>query len=606
MGNVQRRVEQSKRRLWTNRWLAAITLAVAIALGVWAIATLVERLFVVGIPVWMAGGVLAAVALLAGTAVALARPVKPLEAAVAVDRAAGLRERLSSALALSSGDDPFVRATIQDAEKSAANIHVPTHIKYQKPPALGWTIGLAVIAFGLAWLFPTLNLLASEDDEDRQPDVELVQQTQEEKRLVEERLEKQKKKIRELAENNPDLKNVDLGLESLEIPDAPALKPEDIRKEAVKQLNKMSEKLAAQRDEDKQALLENMKRMLANLKSDDGRSDGAKLNEALRKGDMKAARQVLEKINKDIEESDKSNQTAEQKKQAAELQKKIEEVAKQMQQLDNKQQMRKELQNKGGMSKEQAQQMLEQLAKMDPKEAAKQLQEQLQKQGMDKKQAQQMAQKISQQMKAQDKLQELAQSLGQCAQQMKQQQQGGQQSDNQQGSQGGGENSSQAMADAMNQLSQMEMSEQMMNDLESQLAELNSMKDDLTSGNQGGGQDQYNPDAARAGQGGSQIGTQGPQAGLGYGSKIGEERVAHSYKTEKANTRVQDGEIIAQVLVDGPQKKGESTAEVREAVASSVRDLQDAVERGRVPRQYHNVTRKYFEALAGLARENEE
>ena len=57
-----------------------------------------------------------------------------------------------------------------------------------------------------------------------------------------------------------------------------------------------------------------------------------------------------------------------------------------------------------------------------------------------------------------------------------------------------------------------------------------------------------------------------------------------------------------QMLVDGPQIKGQANAELREAVGAATRDAQDAIDRDQVPRQYQSAVQKYFEQLAGLLR----
>ena len=138
------------------------------------------------------------------------------------------------------------------------------------------------------------------------------------------------------------------------------------------------------------------------------------------------------------------------------------------------------------------------------------------------------------------------------------------------------------------------MAEQMMNELEAQLAELEDLKAGVCQGD-GMGLGEGDP---------NNIGQQGPRAGYGYGSRIGKKRGAHQYKAVKAKTRTQGGQIIGQMLIDGPQVKGEATAEVTEAVNSAVRDAEDAVEREEIPRQYQRVVQLYFERLAGLMSNN--
>jgi hypothetical protein len=146
-----------------------------------------------------------------------------------------------------------------------------------------------------------------------------------------------------------------------------------------------------------------------------------------------------------------------------------------------------------------------------------------------------------------------------------------------------------AMADATDQMSELEMTEQMMNELEAQLAELDDLKAGVCEG--GMGKRPFDP---------NQVGRPGPNWGLGYGPSGEKKRGAHQYKATKAKTRARGGQIIGQMLIDGPQIKGEANADVADAVSSAVRDAEDAVEREEVPRQYQRVVQSYFERLAGL------
>ena len=65
-------------------------------------------------------------------------------------------------------------------------------------------------------------------------------------------------------------------------------------------------------------------------------------------------------------------------------------------------------------------------------------------------------------------------------------------------------------------------------------------------------------------------------------------------------------EILQGVKRDGPQVRGEASAEALTAAAAQVRDALDAIEREEVPRQYRKVLQEYFERLAGLVRAKQE
>ena len=67
--------------------------------------------------------------------------------------------------------------------------------------------------------------------------------------------------------------------------------------------------------------------------------------------------------------------------------------------------------------------------------------------------------------------------------------------------------------------------------------------------------------------------------------------------------RYQSGTIIGQLLIDGPQVKGQVSKDVVGAALSQIRDAQDAVERQEIPRQYEKVAKEYFGRLTGVLRE---
>jgi hypothetical protein len=204
---------------------------------------------------------------------------------------------------------------------------------------------------------------------------------------------------------------------------------------------------------------------------------------------------------------------------------------------------------------------------------------------MSEKDIKQLAEKLAARQQAMQQCQGLGKCMAQAAQAL--------QKAGQAGGAGAAEASA-ALAEAMGQLSDMEMAEQMMNDLQAQLAELRNLREGVCKGG-----------FCRkpGGQVSDQIGNQGPNEGLGYGSRIGKEKGAHDFRPDKVRSPQHAGEIIGQMLIDGPQTRGEASAEARDTVNSAVRDASDAIERQDVPRQYERVLRLYFESLAGLVQE---
>ncbi len=619
MSNVEHSIRQARTRLALNRALVHLAWVVTLVSGAWTLYWVAERVFAMGTPAWMAGGAAIGLALLMTAMLSAVRRVELLAAAVTLDQAAGLKERLSTALVFARSGDAFAVAARRDAERTAGAISVRAHVPLCAPrqwPLAAVTVALAV---GVTLFLPPLHLFASSPEETSKSDAERAA-IERERINIAAALEEQKEKIRALVESNPAATDVARDVEKLALPQAPAEKPDDVRREAVKELESLANKLADLKNSDREDVHKQLKRMLAGLEAAPSASENEKLASALSQGDFAAAKQALDEMRKVLEAAAKSDDP-EAKRQAAEARKKLESISRQISQAAGAQQMQKELENKAGMSAEQAREMLEQLSKMDPDQLKKELdalKKRLASKGLSKEQVEKLAQKLANNKEAMKQAQKLADALKKAAQgnpkpdSGESQAQKGQPSQGQKGQQaqqggqgqpeqGGepGESSAESgegvLAEAQEQLDELEMAEQQLNDLEARMAELENLKDDIAAGNCQG------PEGDR-----NRIGQQGPKAGLGEGARIGAEPTPHQYKVEKAKSRMQRGKIIGQTLVGGEQVKGRAEAVVGETVAAALRDAAEAIDREELPRQYESAQRQYFDRLAGLANRNKE
>jgi hypothetical protein len=555
-----------------------------IASGTWALVLLVERLFALGIPVmpamWAAAGAFVLIAII-GTAVGR---VAPLQAAVAIDEAAGLRERLSSAWAMGASPDPFARAVIADAERAAGRVHVPSHLRYRAPELWPWSAATVVVAVLLALFMPQLDLLAGDPNAN---DGIGRAQAEEERAAINLELEDRVNRIKEMAENNPALDDLARELEALETPEHATLTPQDVRRDAVKKIDNVADKLAAQKEDPQLGAVNDLQRTLSRLDPQAGDNPVSELSKALNNGDFKGARDALEKMKQELEEAAAKGDPA-ARARLEQLQSQMQRLADQLAELDDALYLRKELENKVGLTPEQARELAEALKKMDPKDIEKQLQAQLSNKNLTPEQIKELVKKVQQQQKACKQCQKLCKCMSQAAQAM--------QSCCKSGcSSADAQCASAALSDAMGQMSELEMSEQLMNELEAQLADLQSLRQDVCQGN-------CCRNGSCQGPPGNRVGSQGPQYGRGIGANIGAERVAHDLQPTKAQTQQRPGSIIGQMLIDGPQQRGQATAEERSAVNAAQRDAQDAIDQNLVPRQYHTAVQRYFERLAGLMR----
>jgi hypothetical protein len=582
MSQIQRQVSRARFRLNLNTLLDRAAIAIIAAAGLWSLYWVVERAFVLNIPLMPSIGAAIVVALLIAAIGTYLSRTTELAAAVVIDRAAGLKERVSSAVLIARDADPYAQAAIRDAEKSAGGIHVPSHVPVKAPPLLPWSGATLLVAILLYAFMPQLNLLASQQ---KKVDPTLASIQKNDVVAVQTSYNEELNKVRKLVDDQPALADLKDELKALDIPDNPGAKPEDVRRDVVKKLDKISDQLSDKRQDLQLKALDELKKQLSKLEPKQGRDPTSKLEQSLAQGSTEEARKAIDEMKKELQEAaEKGDEDSKQKMQ--EMASKLDDLSKKLEELNDDKKMEKELEKKAGLSEEAAKKMLEELSKMDPKQLEKELQKRLGDKGMSQEQMKELAKKISENKEAKKQLQELAKKMAQAAKQC----QGACQNQGQ--GQKSGEAAAAALSDAADQLSDMEMAEQMAGELDAKLEDLKNARQGMCQkpGNCQGGDKKCD-----------NIGQQGPNEGLGYGSRIGKEAGAHKYKSTKANIRTQQGQIIGQMLIDGPQIRGEASAEVKDAVNSAVRDATDAVEHDRVPRQYQDVTKKYFESLAQLA-----
>ncbi len=587
---LERQILLARRRLGTNLLLHWLSITVLAAAAAWGLTIIVARLFDLAVPVWHVGWAAAAAAVVgAFAATYLSRPTA-LQAAVALDGAAGLKERLSSALVMYRSTDPFAQAAVRDAEKTAGHIHVPTHIRHAAPQLWPWSAATVCAALLVAWLMPTVGLFAAEPEDDTR---QLQSQARQERAAIQAEFEQRAARMKELAQQNENLKDLAEDLMApLEMPEGPSLKPEDVREQAVQRLDNVKDKLKRELEATEQSGLRDLQRMFKKLDEPGNQEANDKLSKALADGDFKAAKDALEQMARDIEEAAKNANDPEAQRKLAEMQQKLQRLADQVAKLSDTLRIQKELENKAGMSEEEAKKLLDKLANMDPKQLEKELQKQLGDKGMTKQQIQQLAKKLQQNQKAQKQCKNLANALAKAAQACQQCQSPGSQGQ-------GAAQASNALSDAASQLSELEMAEMMMNELQAQMSQLEQTRQDVCEGGMCQGE------RPGPGQGQDKPGMQGPNYGRGFGERFGKERTAHDMKAEKAKTRYETGTVIGRMLVEGPQIRGDASAEEIAAAMAEVREMLDNVEREDVPRQYHKALREYFERLAGLMRERQ-
>ncbi len=567
MTQLEKTIHKARSRITLDRWLGHVTVGVLIGAGVFAILALVVRLYGFEVPLSVFGAGIGVGVFITATVWSLATRLDVAAAAAALDEAAGLRERLSSGFYCGGSDDPFERAVRADAERTSAAVSPRAHLRFHRPKQLA-TAGLAVVVAGAMLLVPS-GVLVKASVEDREEAVQAER--------VNSVIKKQTSKIRKMARSNTEFKEIADELDKLgEMPDSDLRRPAELRNQALKKLDKMQDALKQRKGSDKLEHAKEFKKMLRGLKPPK-RVDNAtsRLAKALASGDFKAAREQLKEMQKQLSKAGKTKDAA--KLQAT--QKQLEALSKKLETLSKNGKWQEKL-AQAGVKKED----IEKLMKNASKEDIEKLKEQLQKQGMSQKSVEKLAKQCKQQGGANAMAEQLAQALAQA------------------GAAAGRGQASQAsdgLGNAANQLSEMEMLEQEMNQIDSMMAGMQDARNEIgnpCSQCKGAGRSGGRP-CGSCGGGGSGRGGMGANMGQGRGGIAPEAATRASFTKRRQKVATMRGAITGQFLVDGEQYKGEISPAVAELLTASESRAADAIERRRIPRRYHKFMKAYFSDL---------
>ena len=600
---IERQVVKAQQRLWLNRWFGQWGWCAVIAAAAWLIAWLIDRLFLPGrVPKgWAALAALAAS--LAASLLWLWRTrEQKLAAATALDEAARLRERVSTGLCVEKErSDPFAQAVVADAERVVTGLTARKFIPLRWARSLSFSAILIGAAL-LSLLLPEIDLLnRGQGKASGQPSDAL--------KHAEAMVAPQMALIKEIEEKHPDLK-AEEGNRKFSEPLKPdrELDPDVVRRDAVKKLDRMEDMLKQKAAEDRFKALNETKDRLKQLgEPSDPKSEVGQLMEAMANGDFQAAQQAIKKTQEQL-----AKRAADGKldpKKAEEMRDQLNDLAKKMEKAAQDKQSERELQN-AGMSKEEAQRVLEALAKKDPQQLekmAKEMAERLKSQGMTEEQMKEMMKKIQQRQEACKQCEGLGNKMGQAAKNI---------------DSGATESADAQLAEAGEMLNEMEQLEQTLNDMQSQMSELDQARDQLNK-NQSDDEGEcemcngtgFRKDGSvcpackgsgrKGGQGGKGGQGKGKSRGPGSGTSGGghtdprDDSVKTSTVDTKAKTKTRkDGTVIGQDFVKGKMLTGKSEVEFYDAAKAAEIDATDTVDNPRIPRIYRKGVKAYFDRLA--------
>ncbi|USN98028.1 MAG: hypothetical protein H6810_07500 [Phycisphaeraceae bacterium] len=511
-------------------------------------------------------GAAAGVSVLAAAFAAFVRRPRGLSLADEVDRRAGLRETLSTAVVLAGHEDAWSRAVTESAGERARRVVLRDAVPITAPRR--WPLPvflLAAAGLGL-WLAPRHDLsgLLASRDKEKAEQVEI--------RNVALEIKSQDQEIKKTLESA----GVDLKQDKPDDDGAEQGKPktaEELKRSQIKKLTKLSDQLNELKQGEKAQKLEALQRSMRQLKTS-GPGPLDEFGRNLARGNFQEAQKALEAMQKAVESG---QMTDEQKKQAAQQ---LAKLAQQMQALADQKDALKNALEQAGMDPQQASQLA-----ADPQALQQALQ---QTQGLSQQQIQSLMQMAATQQSACQSMQSMSQAMSQMSQCMNP------------GNAQNGQKLSQCSSQLAQQLSAAEMMQCEMQAVDKALGQCNSNLSELGQSlckNGGSGQFAYQ---YSQGQG------VGPGIGAGDGGSLRDPDLAppddYILKSEKADVPNNGGPIIGSTLVYGAQVKGEATAQFGQVVGASAVEAAEAIDSMQVPREYHDAVRHYFGRLEAIAK----
>jgi len=558
MDEINKAVKAARKRVMWNHFLRIIAWTLLATLLLIAIGIAVPKLWHLpflddpeAANFWTAGWTIggAVVGLMLAAALTIVRRQSLLNVAVEVDQRFGLKSRLSSALAMSADDhgSDAGAALADDAAKEASKIDVRDEFKIEAPWQLCLPLLAGLLVFGLLFIPNATSEAASAKTDIKKSD---------DREKVKTAVEQLKKKIRE-KRVSAGLKDADLDFDKFEMSLEEVERNKSVsKKQALVKLNDLKKQLEERQN--KLGSTKSFKDALNKLK-DVGNSPAKTLADAMKKGDMVAAKKAIQNLAKRLKDG---KLTKEEQKR---LKKDLENMADQLKAMAKAQRQKKdELEKQIAKAKEDG----------DLDKAAR-LQEKLE------------------QVKKQDnqakKMEEMAKKLGNCAKCMKQ---GGKPQ------QGQGQGKGQAKQSPAEAEAEMREAAQQLDDLADQLEDMQQEMEELEDM-----EDMQDAiDEAKAEMNGQPCDCEGdqPGQGMGKGNGVGrrpkEDNQTGNFKS-RVRGKLQKGKIVIAGPADGENLTGRTTAEAREIINAEMNSKKETVENQLLPKSQREHTRQYFQSL---------
>ncbi len=544
METIAKQVRRARWRLGLQRFLGVLAWCWFAGLFVALAGILAGKLHWLEVAPWIWGVASLGIGLAVAVLWVVLTQRGPIDAAIEIDRRFGLKERISSALAMSPDEreSEAGRALLEDAIRRADRIDVDEHfgVRPDKRLLLPLVPGLAALVVAL-FVSPLVVENPAEANTDPALSKKAVDKAQ---AALSEKLERQRKEAEKQGLKDAERLFEKLQKEAQDLSE----KTQGDKKKALVQLNDLAKEIDKKREELGGA--EEVKNQLRQLSKLDKTGPGDKFAKAVRKGDFQQAMKELEKLKQDLENGALSEE------QKAELKSQIDEM--------------KDKLDKMGQAHEKAKQDLqEQIDKAkksgNAAEASK-LEEQLEK--------------LVQQGPQMDKLKDIAEKLGQCSKCMKD----GQMKD----AAGQLKQLQQDLDGLAQQLDQMEM-------LDEAKEQLQMARDQMTCPKCKG----QGCAECQGGEGeGDKPGGDGLGKGRGKGFRPEKETDTKFYDTTTPQN-VGKGSASIVDMVDGPNIKGEVGQRIEQELEAAQSAESDPITSQRLPRKHRQEVQEYFDQIQG-------
>ena len=542
MDIINRQISRARRLLWTQAILNIFTSCLIIAFTICFFGLLVPKIwflpytFASWSQVWLiAGGLLAA--LMAVTISLFYRP-SAMYSAIEIDRRFGLRERISSALQMDATEkqSPVGEALLNDAASKAERIEVQDHFPIRIAPQTRWVALPLLSCIALFWIPDAeLPLLEKMPGTSSERLTNIKNQTKPILEMIKKKREEAEEKG--LQESAEEFKKIEKKLEDFQ-------KTNTVdSKKMLSDFNEIKKEI----ERKKEALggSDSVKKALDNLKNID-KGPAEKIADALKDGKFEKAGDELEKMLNDMKSG---KMTDDQKKQL-------------IKQLDQMQKALEKAQDQEKQAIDEAKKELVKAQNSGDVEKIAKLQKKVEQMEANAQKAKTMEAVKANMQKAQKAMQE-----------------------------GDEKGAQQALESLKEELGDLAEDQESLKDLE-------EMMDNLQDAKKSSGCSECNG-AGCAKCNSDKVGKDSKNAkggGKGAGDREEKENDVKNFDSQ-VRDQMRKGETTFGGKVGGPNRKGTTKEEVRDAVLSSKPDDPDAIENMSLPKAQRDQQRDYFNIL---------